>query len=56
MSYMTCGGVSSRGIVANGFFFNNIVNKFKLQSRYYIYFWANALMKGMSPLLAPAMR
>ena len=32
-----------------------VVSKFVLQSRYYIHFWANTLVKGMNPLILPAM-
>ena len=32
-----------------------VVSEFVLQSRYYIHFRANALGKGMNPLILPAM-
>ena len=32
-----------------------VVSEFKLQLRYYIYFRANTLGKGMNPLILPAM-
>ena len=31
------------------------VNKFKLQSHYYIHFQTNTLGKGMNPLILPGM-
>ena len=32
-----------------------VVREFVLQSRYYVYFRANTLGKGMNPLILPAM-
>ena len=32
-----------------------VVSEFLLQSRYYVYFRANTLGKGMNPLILPAM-
>ena len=32
-----------------------VVSEFVLQSRYYVHFRANALGKGMNPLILPAM-
>ena len=32
-----------------------VESKFELQSRYYVHFRANALGKGMNPLIFPAM-
>ena len=32
-----------------------VVNEFKFQSRYYIYFLTNTLGKGMNPFIHPAM-
>ena len=32
-----------------------VVSEFELQSRYYIYFRANTLGKGMDPFILPAM-
>ena len=32
-----------------------VVSEFELQSRYYVHFRANTLVKGMNPLILPAM-
>ena len=32
-----------------------VVNKFELQSRYYVHFWTNTLGKGVNPLILPVM-
>ena len=35
--------------------YGNVVREFVRQSRYYVHFRANALGKGMNPLILPAM-
>ena len=32
-----------------------IVHEFKLQLHYYVHIWTNTLVKGMNPLILPAM-
>ena len=44
------GGIP-HSVVANILNCNIVVSKFKLQSCYYVYFWTNALGKGMNPLI-----
>ena len=45
---------SSHGVVANELDCNIIVNEFKLQLSYYVYFWTNTLGKSMNSLIPPA--
>ena len=38
-------------LVANMLDCNIVLNKFKVQSGYYIYFWTNTLWKDMNPFI-----
>ena len=40
-----------RGVMVKAMERRMKVSEFKLQSRYYVHFWANTLGKGMNPLL-----
>ena len=44
-----------RGVMVIAMECGIVVREFVLQSRYYIHFRANALGKGMNPLILPAM-
>ena len=44
-----------RGIMVNVLDSDVIVNELELQSHCYVYFWTNALEKGMNPLITSAM-
>ena len=46
---------SARCLMAKDLDCNLEVNKFELQSRYYVHFRTNTLGKGMNPLILPAM-
>ena len=48
-------GVIPRGVVFKLLTSDIELNKFVLQSRYYVRFWTNTLGKGMSPLWSSAM-
>ena len=48
-------GGCPRGVMVKAMDFGIVVIEFVLQSRYYVYFRANTLGKGMDPLLLPAM-
>ena len=43
------------GVMVKAMDYGIIVSEFELQSRYYVHFRANSLMKGMNPLFLPAM-
>ena len=44
-----------RGVMVKAIDCGIVVSEFVLQSRYYVYFRANTLGKGMNPLILPAM-
>ena len=44
-----------RGVMVKAMNCGVVVSGFVLQSRYYVYFRANTLRKGMKPLILPAM-
>ena len=44
-----------RGVMVKVMDCGIVVREFVLQSRHYVYFWANTLGKGMNPLILPAM-
>ena len=44
-----------RGVMVKAMDCGIVVREFELQSRYYVHFWANTLVKGMNPLILPAM-
>ena len=44
-----------RGVMVKAIDSGIVVREFVLQSRYYFHFRANALGKGMNPLILPAM-
>ena len=44
-----------RGVMVKAMDCGIVVREFVLQSRYYVYFRANTLGKGMNPLILPAM-
>ena len=48
-------GVCPRGVMVEAMDCGIVVSEFVLQSRYYVYFRANTLGKGMNPLILPAM-
>ena len=45
----------SRGVMVKAMDNGIIVSKFKVQSPYYVHFWANTLRKGMNPLILLAL-
>ena len=47
-------GRCPRGVV-NAMDFGIVVSEFVLRSRYHVHFRANTLVKGMNPLILPAM-
>ena len=47
-------GRSLHGIEGNMLDCDVVVNNSKIQSHYYIHFWANTLMKGINPLIPPS--
>ena len=49
------GCVCPRGVMVKAMDCGIVVREFVLQSRYYVYFRANTLGKGMNPLILPAM-
>ena len=48
-------GGCPRGVMVKAMDYGIVVSEFILQSRYYVYFRANTLGKGMNPLILPAM-
>ena len=44
-----------RGVMAKAMDCEIVISDFVLQSRYYVYFQANTLGKGMNPIILPAM-
>ena len=44
-----------RGVMVKAMDCGIVVSEFVLQLRYYVYFRANTLGKGMNPLILPAM-
>ena len=46
--------VIPRGVMVKAMDCGIVVSEFVLQSRYYVYFRANALRKGMNPLILQA--
>ena len=43
------------GVMVKAMDYGIVVSEFVLQLRYYVYFRANTLGKGMNPLILPAM-
>ena len=43
-----------RGVIVKAMDSEIVVSEFELESRYYVYFRANTLRKGMNPLILPA--
>ena len=48
-------GGCPRGVMVKAIDCGIVVNEFVLQSRYYVYFRANTLRKGMNPFILPSM-
>ena len=55
LDLFTKSGGCPRGVMVKAMDCRIVVNEFILQSRYNIHFWANTLVKGMNPLILPAM-
>ena len=52
---ITLPGGGPRSVMVKAMGCGIVVREFVLQSRYYVYFRANTLGKGMNPLILPAM-
>ena len=52
MSSWLFAGWGPRGVMVKEMYYES---EFVLQSRYYVHFRANTLVKGMNPLILPAM-